>query len=129
MKKILTALLLAALLQACKEAPKAEEMAAQTAKTYYEMLMRGDYDLFVDGTYRPDSIPASYREQLVDNAKMYVGQQQEEHRGIRQVKVAGAQVDTARHRGDVLLVLSYGDSTSEQIVVPMVCQDGVWYMK
>lgn len=129
MKKILTALLLAALLHACKEAPKAEEVAAQTAKTYYEMLMHGDYDLFVDGTYRPDSIPASYREQLVANARMYVGQQQEEHRGLRQVKVAGAQVDTARHRGDVFLVLSYGDSTSEQIVVPMVCQDGVWYMK
>ena len=129
MKKILTTVLLAALLHACKEAPKAEDVAAQTAKTYYEMLMRGDYDLFVDGTYRPDSIPASYREQLVANAKMYVGQQQEEHRGIRQVKVAGAQVDTARPRGDVFLVLSYGDSTSEQIVVPMVGQDGVWYMK
>ena len=129
MKKILTTVLLAALLHACKEAPKAEDVAAQTAKTYYEMLMRGDYDLFVDGTYRPDSIPASYREQLVANVKMYVGQQQEEHRGIRQVKVAGAQVDTARHRGDVFLVLSYGDSTSEQIVVPMVCQVGVWYMK
>ena len=69
MKKILTTVLLAALLHACKEAPKAEDVAAQTAKTYYEMLMRGDYDLFVDGTYRPDSIPASYREQLVANAK------------------------------------------------------------
>ena len=66
---------------------------------------------------------------LVGYALMFVCLLQEEHRGIRQVKVAEAQVDTARHRGDVFLVLSYGDSTSEQIVVPMVCQDGVWYMK
>ena len=82
MKKILAVVLLAVLMEACKEAPKPEDVVAQTAKTYYEMLLRGDFELFVDGTYRPDSIPASYREQLVANAKMYSNEQQEAHKGI-----------------------------------------------
>ena len=129
MKKILAVVLLAVLMEACKEAPKTEDVVGQTAKTYYEMLLRGDFELFVDGTYRPDSIPASYREQLVANAKMYSNEQQEAHKGIQRVEVIRARVDTAQHSGNVFLMLSYGDSTKEQIVVPMVCHDGVWYMK
>ena len=60
---------------------------------------------------------------------MFVGQQQDEHRGIREVRIVNAKADTARHVADVFLVFAYGDSTTEQIVVPMVEQEGVWYMR
>ncbi len=114
---------------ACGQKPKADDVVAHTAKAYYDHLLRGEYSHFVDGTYRPDSIPASYRDQLVANAKMYMAQQQEEHRGIVSVTAVGARVDTARNVASAYVTLAFGDSTREQIVVPMVCHKGVWYMR
>ena len=43
------------------------DVAAQVAKQYYDYLLEGKYEAFVDGKYRPDSIPGSYRDQLVMN--------------------------------------------------------------
>ena len=120
-----------ALLAACGGAagPTASDLAGEAAKAYYEQLLHGDYASFVDGTYRPDSIPKGYREQLITNAKMFVGQQEEEHRGIKAVRVVSAKADTASHVATVYLGLSYGDSGSEQVAVPMVERGGVWYMR
>ncbi len=129
MKKILFAAIGFSLLCACQKAPSQNDIAARAAKTYYDQLLEGKYEQFVDGHYQPDSIPAVYREQLVANAKMFVGQQQSEHRGIRRVDVVRADVDTARHAGNVFLTFLYGDSTSEEVVVPMVFQDGLWYLR
>lgn len=129
--RILLLAVVLCLLQACSgpSDPTAAEMAGQTAKAYYDQLLRGDYESFVAGSWRPDSIPASYHEQLVTNAKMFVGQQNEEHQGIREVRVANAQADTARHSANVFLLFAYGDSTTEEVVVPMVEHKGVWYMR
>lgn len=113
----------------CASGPPPDEVAAQAAKVYCDQLLAGKYDQYVDGFYCPDSLPDSYREQLIVNAKMFVGQQQDEHRGIREVRIVNAKADTARHVADVFLVFAYGDSTTEQIVVPMVEQEGVWYMR
>lgn len=117
------------LLGSCRPKAKPEDVAALTAKAYYEQLLRGKYEAFVDGHYQPDSIPASYREQLIANAKMFIGQQQEDHRGIKQVSVVDSKTDSLHHVSNVYLSLTYGDSTSEEIVVPMVCYRGNWYMK
>lgn len=114
---------------ACTSAPDAGELAAVAAKGCYDLLIEGKYDDYVAGRYTPDSIPDSYREQLVTNAKMFVGQQQDEHRGIKEVRIVNAKADTARHTAQVFLVFSYGDSTSEEVMVPMVEHRGVWKMK
>lgn len=103
--------------------------AGQVAKAYYDALLKGDCGQYVDGFYQPDSIPAGYREQLLANAKMFVRQQQDEHRGMKAVRVVTAKADTARHVASVFLSVAYGDSTSEEIVVPMVEHGGVWYLK
>lgn len=129
MKKILFAAIAFPLLCACQETPSQSDIAARAAKAYYDQLLEGKYEQFVDGHYQPDSIPAVYREQLVANAKMFIGQQQKEHRGICQVNVVRADVDTAAHAAHVFLTFLYGDSTSEEVVVPMVFQDGLWYLR
>ena len=72
---IFSALLL--LVVACGSEPKPDEVAGKAAKLYYDYLVDGKYEMFVDGYYQPDSIPASYREQLVTNAKMFAGQQKD----------------------------------------------------
>lgn len=129
LKMAVASVAMGCLMVACSEQPKAEDVAGQTAKTYFEMLLRGEYDMYVDGTYRPDSIPDGYRKQLVANAKMYVGQLKEQHQGVKQVKVMSSRIDTAKHVGNVYLLLAFGDSTREEIVIPMVYQNGVWYMR
>lgn len=109
--------------------PDAAQLAAQAAKVYYEQLLRGDYESFVDGRYQPTRIPQSYRDQLVANAKMFVGQQEKDHKGIKAVAVTAAKADTARHVANAFLTFTYGDSTREEVVVPMVESKGVWYLR
>ena len=115
----------------CRRAdgPKPEEIVARAAKVYYGYLLEGKYAAYTDGFYRPDSIPGSYREQLVTSAKQYVWQMKDDHGGLHGVETAGARVDTARHSGHAFLVLCFADSTREEIVVPMVQVHGVWYMR
>ena len=92
-------------------ASMAGELAGQAAKAYYDQLLHGDYDSFVAGRYQPDSIPASFREQLVANAKMFLGHESD-HGGIKEVKFLSAKADTSKHVADVFLTFVYGDRST-----------------
>lgn len=128
MKKLLY-LFVAMVIVACTSSLDEGEVAARAAKEYYGYLLQGNVASFVDGHYRPDSIPDSYREQLITNTKMYVNQQNEEHRSIKDIRIVDTKTDMQKHAANVFLVLSFGDSTSEEIVVPMVESGGVWYLR
>ena len=116
---------------ACRgtEGPKPEELAARTAKIYYDYLLEGKYEAFIDGFYQPDSIPPSYRSQMILSAKQYVDQMKQDHDGLNAVNIAHARVDTAQHVGHAYLMLTFNDSTHEEIVVPMVLHRNNWMMK
>lgn len=106
-----------------------DELAARAAKLYYENLLHGKCEAYIDGFYRPDSIPESYREQLIVSAKQYVGQMKKDHQGLVSVETAGARVDTAKHVGEAYLLLGFGDKTKEEVVVPLVLHDGCWMLR
>lgn len=130
MKKILFSLFCIMSLFSCKEkAPDPGYYAGIAAKGYYDLLLEGKYDEFVAGQNMPHRIPEGYRQQLVLNAKMFVEQQKDEHRGIKDFQVLDAKADTAHHVADVYLTVTYGDSTKEQIVVPMVEVEDKWKMR
>ena len=101
------------------------ELAVRAAKVYYDYLIAGNFEAYVDGFYRP----GSYREQLIVNAKQYMGQLKDDHSGLAAVQAISAKTDTARHVGRAFLMLCFADSTKEEIVVPMVLHDGNWYLK
>lgn len=124
-------ILAAMLVIACggKGGDNPSEMAGRTAKLYYENLLHGRYDVFVDGFYRPDSIPSSYRSQLIDNARMYVAQMNDDHHGLARVDLIRATADTARNEGRAFLLLCFADSTREEVVVPMVRIENLWMMR
>ena len=128
MKKLLY-LFVAMVIVACTSSLDEGEVAARAAKEYYGYLLQGNIASFVGGHYRPDSIPDTYREQLITNTKMYMNQQNEEHRGIKDIRIVDTKTDMQKHAANVFLVLSFGDSTSEEIVVPMVESGGVWYLR
>lgn len=130
MKKILFFLLSVMSLFSCKEkTPDPGYYAGIAAKGYYDMLLEGRYDEFVDGQNMPHRIPEGYRQQLVLNAKMFVEQQKNEHRGMKAFQILDAKADTVHHLADVYLSVTYGDSTKEQIVVPMVEVEKKWKMR
>ena len=124
-------ILAAMLVIACggKGGDNPSEMADRTAKLYYENLLHGRYDVFVDGFYRPDSIPSSYRSQLIDNARMYVAQMNDDHHGLARVDLIHATADTARNEGRAFLLLCFADSTREEVVVPMVRIENLWMVR
>ena len=124
-------ILAAMLVIACggKGGDNPSEMAGRTAKLYYENLLHGRYDVFVDGFYRPDSIPSSYRSQLIDNARMYVAQMNDDHHGLARIDLIRATADTARNEGRAFLLLCFADSTREEVVVPMVRIENLWMMR
>lgn len=107
-----------------------EEMASLAAKGFYEHLIRGEYEQFLEGKDGLDrNTVEDYWGQLLDNCHLFMRQQEISHRGISEVRVVNAKTDTLQQYTNVFLMLCFGDSTNEEIVVPMVERDGRWMMK
>jgi len=128
-----------AVLSAC-DSVNQEERAMQTAQKYYEQLFQGDIKSFVEGSLVGyDTVPSVYKSQMMINAKMYVERLQQEHHGVDSVKALRAQLDTIKlGKGadgkevviaQTFLCLQFADSTKEEIVVPMVLKDDLWYLR
>jgi len=138
---MLFAFLFSLSLSSCKEENSNHaDLAAETAKAYYDQLLNGDIAAFVDGTAMHVDVVPTYREQLETNMKMFLGQQERDHKGIKSVKkvkgtltcptdAEGQPKDTAHLSANAFLIFNYGDNTSEQVVVPMVRVNGTWMMK
>lgn len=106
-----------------------EDLAAQTAKSYYDSLLAGGYDYFTLGFAGVDSLPPHYREQLAVNSKQYIYEQKKQHNGVTEVSIVSARTDSLTNVTSVFLMLCFGDSVKEEIVVPMIEVGGVWKMK
>ena len=106
-----------------------EELASLAAKGYYQHLIDGDYDHFLEGRLMADSLPDDYRSQLIDGYSQFIDQQVKTRGGINEVRISRAFTDSTLQYTSVLLMLCYGDSTTEEVVVPMVERDGRWMMK
>ena len=127
MRKYLVSLVF--LVAACG-GPSREELASLAAKGYYEHLIHGEYEQFYGGMdQRELSGEASYRSQMLDNLRQFMARQEQEHRGVLEVRVSNATTDTVQQLTNVFLVLCFGDSTNEEVVVPMVERHGAWRMK
>ena len=106
-----------------------EELASLAAEGYYRHLAAGECEKFLEGKAGADSLPDDYREQLLTGYKQFMAQQQKTHQSIRSVQTTNARMDSTLQLMQVFLLLEYGDSTQEEIVVPMVEHDGRWRMK
>lgn len=109
--------------------PSPEELASLAAKGYYNHLINGEYDHFLEGKIGVDSIPNDYRDQLLIAYKQFVALQEKDHHGIREIRISNVKTDTLQKYTSVFLILCFGDSTNEEIVVPMVEHNGSWRMK
>lgn len=130
MRKLVYLVLLVFLAQwtACSS-PTREELASLAAKGYYQHLIEGDFDHFLEGRVMADSLPDDYRSQLIDGYSQFLAQQVKARGGINEVRISRAFTDSSQQYTSVLLMLCYCDSTSEEVVVPMVERNGRWMMK
>ena len=131
MRKLLifAAVMLLAVISCKKEGPSAEQLAAEAAKTYYTHLQQGEIEQYLSGTADYDSMPAGFQNELRINAKMFLAQQKKEHGGISSVEINSAKADTLLNIIYAMLTIQFGDSTNEEICVPMVEHKGEWKMK
>lgn len=109
--------------------PTKEELASLAAKGYYQHLIEGDFDHFLEGRVMADSLPDDYRSQLIDGYSQFLAQQVKARGGINEVRISRAYTDSTQQYTSVLLMLCYGDSTTEEVVVPMTERNGRWMMK
>ncbi len=128
MKYLLSFILALLLFMACAN-PSPEEMASIAAKGYYNHLVNGEYEAFLEGKEGADSLPDDYREQLLTSYRQFMAQQNRDHHGILDIRISNAVTDTVLQYTNVFLVLCFGDSVNEEIVVPMVERNGSWRMK
>ena len=118
------------LLVGCQKASP-EQQAAEAAKHYYDCLAEGYVEGFVEGKAGVDSLPADYCEQLLQACQLYVKDMQRKHQGLRAVRISPnvGRCDTTHHLTHAFLLLSYADSTQEEISVPMMEINGEWRMR
>jgi len=116
---------------ACSEVSTVEEEAAKAAQSYYRLLINNQTEIFLEGKIGADSFPIGYRKQILKVYEQYVSEVEELHKGIREVQISDniGKVDSSKQVVYAFLVLCFGDSTREEITVPMVEQYGSWKMK
>ena len=102
-------------------------IAIVNAEGYYDHLIHGEYEQFLEGANVPED--PEYRSQLLDNYRQFMASQKTLHGGIREVRIVRAKTDSIQQYTNVFLTLCFGDSTNEEIVVPMVDNNGRWRMR
>ena len=134
MKQVSLSILIAValLLVACGEKKKNVDqgkLAAKAAKHYYEQLLKGDYEAFLNNENRTNNLPDGYRKQLLLNLKQFVAQQDSVHHGIDSITLGASHFSAKDNTASVFLLFYYGDKTTEQVVVPMVKERGKWILR
>ncbi len=119
------------LLSACSQELTPEEEAAKAAQSYYQLLVDNRTEEFLYGKIGSDSFPVGYRKQMLKVYEQYVNEVKENYGGIREVLISDniGKIDSSNHSVYAFLVLCFGDSTQEEITVPMVEKNGKWQMK
>ena len=87
------------------------------------------YDEFLSSRADMTNLPDSYREQMVDAYRMYIDTERRTHRGISSAVATRAEMDSTLSLMQVFVMLTFADSTQEEVVVPMVRRDGQWKMR
>ncbi|MFC2457190.1 MAG: hypothetical protein ACFNQD_06185 [Prevotella intermedia] len=132
MKQLLYALFPAVLLlSSCSENKETDHgaIAAEAAKHYYENLISGKYKQFLEGMNLPDKLPESYERQMLENFKAFAKRQDKQRKGIKKVSIRNVKFFAKDSTASAFLLLHYGDSTTEEVVVPMLKRRGLWYMR
>jgi len=140
MKKLLAlgiGLLALACWVSCSEKRTPEQEAAEAALSYYHRLLEGYPDGLLAAKAN-DSLPDELQEEMKHAFHQFVSDMQHKHQGLKSVSISPnvGRRDSLRkpdgswqHVTYAFLLLSFNDSTQEEISVPMVESNGDWFLK
>ncbi len=109
----------------CRE--KGPDEASRAAEMYYNYIIDGKYDEFVRSIAYSDSMTDEYRAQMVDLVAQYAAREKSGRGGLAAVRILRDTV--AGDVASVFLEVVFGDSTREEVSLPMVKCGDVWKMQ
>jgi len=122
----------------CSNKLSPEEQAAQAALSYYNRILEGFPDGLQAAKADDGSLPDDYRKQRHLTYHQFVNDIQRQHGGLQSISISPnvARRDSIKakdgqwqHVTYAFLLFTFRDSTQEEIVVPMVHQNGEWLLK
>ena len=128
MRKLLYFCFAIALISCLTAACKRELSAREAAEKYYSCLIRGDVEGYMQGMADYDSLTTEYREQLRDMFLQYLDYEERMRSGFISVEATRDTLIDERN-SYVFVMVTYGDSTQEQLSLPLVLTDKGWRMK
>lgn len=128
MRKLLYFGFAIALISCLTAACKRELSAREAAEKYYGCLIRGDVEGYMQGMADYDSLTTEYREQLRDMFLQYLDYEERMRSGFISVEATRDTLIDERS-SYVFVMVTYGDSTQEQLSLPLVLTDKGWRMK
>lgn len=127
MRKLLYFCIAIAAVSCIVTACKKDLSAQEAAERYYGCLIKGDVEGYMRGMADYEEQSEEYRQQLHDMFLQYLDDEQKMRNGICAAEATGdTVVNEVTH---VFVMLTYGDSTREQVSLPLVLTDKGWRMK
>lgn len=114
------------LLESCKDRIDEHAVVRASAQQYYDSLVAGNYEGFVSGMAGTDSLPRSYRQQVIDMIAQHADEMRAKGGIVKAVATRDSLLDSLAY---VFLDVTFGDSTVEQVGVKMVREGNQWKMK
>ena len=128
----LLVLLISFLLAACSSGGKGSGLQPPTAKEvmeYYELYRSGNYAEYVKAMQSCDDKPADFCKQMADALKQHAARIKEEKGGTVSAEFLRTELHAEHFAADAYLSVTYGDSTKEEIVLPLVFWQEKWRLK
>ena len=128
----LFALLLSLLLAACSPGASGDGLQPPSAKEvmeYYELYRSGNYAEYVKAMQSCDDKPADFCKQMADALKQHAARIKEEKGGTVSAEFLRSELHAEHSAADAYLSVTYGDSTKEEIVLPLVFWQDKWRLK
>ena len=126
-KRAIAYMMLAVMMAVIASCSTDRERLRRAAEKSYEYLQKGKYEKFVGEIAYADSMSDDYRAQMIDLVHEYAAALQERHGGLTDITAVGDTI--VGDQAHVYLQVTFADSTSEAVGVPMVRVGKKWKMQ
>ena len=127
LKGLLAAIALVAIAGCSSELSREQRRVRRAAEQCYEYLQKGKYEKFVAEIAYADQMSPEYRAQMVDLVHEHMAANVARHGKLLSATAIGDTLTGST--AQVFMQVTYADSCSEEIGVPMVLVEDEWRMQ
>ena len=108
---------------------QASQSADSTAVKCYKMQVDGQFQDYVKSMKSCDKMPADYQHRMIMMLRHHQKLILKEKQGVKSVKVLRTELNNNNRMANVFLNVCYKDGSTEEILCPMVLDNGRWRMQ